>query len=207
LAALYGKEELRKEALDLDSDRRAQDLQCWNLCVDIFAKILHLRVQCMYDRNRADRELVDYPFPYAGLESEYTLEALAGEVTACRSFLVSLWGTSSRYNGSAYFYRYGNMYEPEEQTPWAFAMSSSWTLILPKVVVAALTSTALTSADRDNAATKYWISIPTWYEDDWHDYHTLVEETDKGKGNGKRRRANTMNCLHLVPYSADRYTT
>jgi hypothetical protein len=71
----------------------------------------------------------------------------------------------------------------------------------------------LASADRDDAATKYWISIPTWYEDEWHDYHTLLEETNQGKGNGKHRRNEpgegngTMNCLHLVPFSADRYTT
>jgi hypothetical protein len=198
LAALHGNEKVRKEATRLDGDRRAQDLQCWNLCVDTFAKILHIRVQDMYDRDPTDRELVDYPFPYAGLKSEYTLETLAGEVAACRSFLVSLWGNTRRYDGSAYFYRYGNTKEPEEQTPWAFATSSSWMLILPKVVVAALTSTALASADRDDAATKYWISIPTWYDNEWHDYHTLLEEQKQGKGNGNIEETNQGKAVENV---------
>jgi hypothetical protein len=80
-------------------------------------------------------------------------------------------------------------------------------LILPKVVVAALTSTALKYVERNEAATKYWISIPVWREKHWQSYHTVVEEADKGKAKGKRRREDGANCLHLVPHSADRYTT
>ena len=206
LAALHGNEQLREEILGTRRDRTTQHFRCWELCIETFAWILHLRVRAVYGRN-TDRKLGEFPFPYIGLETKYTLDALAGGVTACRSFLKSLWGDPWRYNGSAYFYSYGNKDRCEDQTPWARVESSVWMIILPTAVVAALTCTALKYKERKAAATKYWISIPMWLQEEWQYYHTVVEEAEREKANGKRQREDGANCLHLVPHSADKYTT
>jgi hypothetical protein len=236
LAALHGNEALRNATTGPRGDRWAQHYQCWELCLETFAWILHLRVRALYGQT-PDRELGEFPFPYAGRETKYTLDTLASGMTACYSFLKSLWGGSSQYDGSAYFYRYGN--RDRHQTPWAYAESSVWTLILPKAVVAALTCTALRHVEREKAATKYWICINLWHEKKWDYYHTVVEEEEAEKEKaaiceilislvflsrsdlplvvklhvlsflrkGKRKREEGANCLHLTPYSADKYTT
>ena len=209
LAALHGKDALRNATTGPRGDKCAQHYQCWKLCLETFAWILHWRVRAQYGQT-PDREIGEFTFPYAGRETKYTLDALASGMPACFSFLKSLWGGSSQYDGSAYFYRYGN--RNRHQTPWAYVESSVWTLILPKAVVAALTCTALKHEER--AATKYWICIDLWHEGKWDYYHTVVDEEEAAKGKkgkakqkGKRKREEGGNCLHLTPYSADKYTT
>ena len=207
LAALHGNEQLREAITWHSRGQNGAALPVLGVVSrDVRMDPALARAGSVWSKSRSRARGVSFPLCRA--RNRIYLGCFGRRGDRVSFFPEKSLGGSSQYNGSAYFYRYGNKDRREDQTPWAYAESSVWMVILPKAVVAALTCTALKYVERKAAATKYWICIPMWLEEKWEYYHTVVEEAERrGEAKGKRQREEGANCLHLTPYSADKYTT
>ena len=96
LSALHGKDNLRERLFGAAVSKEVQHLEIWELLIETFAWMIHLRVRDTYWRS-TEEDLLAYPFPYAGLQMEYTLKDLMADMDNCRNFLLRLWGASSQY--------------------------------------------------------------------------------------------------------------
>ena len=174
-------------------------LPCMDVCISSFAWVLHLALRRAYGGSE-DSDLLEYSFHYPGVPKNFTLQCLASSAEECLAFLQSLWKVRGRKDGSVYFYTYGGARSKAKLSPWNYIAEGNWMLILPYGVVAALVRHAHSEVLRKDAATKYFIQIPIWYEGRWHYWSELASEVEYGKG--KQKAGYNSNCLSVVPHSA-----